>query len=410
MIRNGNWNTSVSTMDAVIDRTKVRIAMASEETVRRNALRKCKSVGNADLNPWYGSLAMLPLISTTNSQRKNDAMSNRSISRSDDSRTETRTVKSDTACLSPTKPTRADLLKRSAHLYTQKRSPSSVVDFERQSSHHPSLSEKISISNHDRSVLQHFSGFDNSHPTLNLSSCFSDDDETINDGSSFAGDDLASFPTSVRVSCSNITMPSDFTGSNETLTLSGSSPSKRAAQRKLATLCSNSRSTSDFIPLLPRRQNSNRDSSLGGRSKPLVPKHIQCFPMDESPMKPSRQTSVRKLFDGSSSSSLLTSLSIDLSPIKPKRQSSDKFSNSISSNFAPCCNSVDSSPQKPERQKSNSSLLNNYSETRLRQPSRRSILRSESNVQPRLPTLTRRTSIMERETKPSTVTRQHSII
>jgi hypothetical protein len=409
MIRSGNLNTNVNSKDAVVDLAKMRMTF-SDATARRNALRKSKSVGNADVHLQYGgSLRMLPLGNST-SRRRNESQLQRSTSRSENSRYETRTVKSDTACLSPTKHLRDDLLDRSSHL-VPKRSPSSTLDFDKPSPQHKSVTEKMVLSGHDRVGLQPFIGFDNSHPTaLNLSSCFSDDDETIDDASTFASDEFGSFPTSIRISESNITMPSDLTESNATLTLSTSSHRKpRASTKTVTSRAAASESMSDFIPLPPTRKTSDRDS-FGEHVKPNVPQQIQCFPMDESPMKPSRQTSIGKLLDGSSSSSLLTSLSIDLSPQKPKRQKSDqKFSSKQS--FMSSGISVDSSPQKPERQKSNSSLLNCYpsigsksnhcdSKFRSSGPSRRKILRSESRLQPLLPTLTRRTSIRERDMEP----------
>lgn len=411
MIRSGNWNTNVNSMDAVVDLAKMRMNF-SDATARRNALRKSKSVGNGEFHMQFGgSLQVLPL-GTSLSRRRNESHPNRSASRSENSRHETRTVKSDTACLSPPKPMRDEILKRSDHP-VPKRSPSSVLDFDKPSSQHLSVAEKMVLSGHDRVGLQPFIGLDNSHPTaLNLSSCFSDDDETIDDGSTFAGDELGSFPTSFRISESNITMPSDLTESNATLTLSASSSHRRtpAKTKTVTSRTAATRTMSDFIPLPPTRKTSDRDSSFSEHIKPHVPQQIQCFPMDESPMKPSRQTSIGKLFDGSSSSSLLTSLSIDLSPQKPKRQKSDQKNNSKPS-FMSSGISVDSSPQKPERQKSNSSLLNSYTsigsksnhfDSRFKSsgPSRRKLLRSESQMQPRLPTLTRRNSIREREKEP----------
>lgn len=326
---------------------------------------------------------------------------------------DTRTVKSDTACLSPTKPTRVASFKH-VGLHAPKRSPSSIFDFDAVPAPERDCSERklgISISCHERSVLQQFQGFDNSSSKLDASGNFSDE-ETI-DTSSFANEDLASIPTSLRFSNSSISVPSDLTGSHPTLEAPFSSPNRQASKMYSVVSASHhpattaaSCSSADFIPLPPRRQCSNRLAPRI-RNSPLVPSQIRCLPMDASPMKPSRQMSVRRLSASKSSSSIMTSSSIDDSPtILPRRQYSRRMFNSDESQYTASCISIDSSPLKPQRQKSVKAFFappefsfvsKNSTEDALRRststPERRMVSRCESILQPRLPTLSRRSSI-----------------
>ena len=96
-------------------------------------------------------------------------------------------------------------------------------------------------------------------------------------------------------------MPSELTVSQSLDTLS---PQSKPEDRRKVTHNMSHMST-DVRPRPPRRKHSDKEFSVASLSKSLVPKQIQCFPMDESPMKPSRQVSVSKLLDGSARRHLL---------------------------------------------------------------------------------------------------------
>jgi hypothetical protein len=403
-------------LKSLVDYTKSRAMLTSDgddtDTTRRLAVGKSKSVGHVDLYSRRGNsrLVMPASLSRIRSDLKQSYKATTCQSKID-----SRTVKSDTALVSPTKPK----LTGTSSTQAPKRSPTSIFDFDAQpAAPQRACSEKKlgihSISSRDRSVLQQFTGFDDSQ-TLNMSGSFAEDD--MIDESSFANYDLSSIPTSFRLSTSNISVPSDLTGSARTLDMLHTSPTRQASKSSktyvLATLgehpgpADKTCNTADVIPLPPRRQNSSR-SSLENLSKPVVPSQINCFPMDTSPNKPSRQTSVRRLtaLQGDRASSFITSLSIDSSPTKPKRQ------NSEGSQLAASYRSTDSSPSKPERKESLRFLFTPTTKTlgptRARSsiegetprnpssvPQKRQISRSESMAQPRLPVLSRRDSITE---------------
>jgi hypothetical protein len=368
------------------------------ETISRNVVQKSKSVGY-DTVPGIWKLRRgterphhintLPLTHESNG-------------------IDTRTVKSDT-CLSPPKYRNVDYMKQSDHGGTSKKSPATVLKFDKQSSLHQSASTKQSLSNHGNSVLEILSAYSSHRANFNLSSCFSDDEES--DGSSFADDDKVLPPITVRLSTSNVSLPSELTSSTSLERLAMfSSPSSKSNERR--TLQHEiSRRTTDFMPRPPRRKSSDRDSSAESRSNHLVPKHIQCFPMDESPTVPSRQKSSKNLID--SSSSILTKLSsVDLSPKKPSRQSSEKSIDFETSFVVQSGQSVDSLPQKPVRQESftntgqqvlsNTSTSGRFPVPKAKgssTPPIRRIVRSESMLQPHLPALSRRTSIITEKTR-----------
>lgn len=427
MIRTDNRNASVDEQESMgpnllTDYTKSRGTLAGEDedTKRRLAVGKSKSVGHINLysHRGNGGIAMPASLARIGFGSDSSKKPTRSHSKMD-----ARTVKSETAYFSPRKPAGGILSAKAVEDDVTKKSPSSIFDFDLQPEPERTGSEKklgISISSHERSVLQLFPGFDNSHQTLSMSGSFSDE-ETID--ASFANDDLASIPTSFRQSTSSISVPSDLTGSTPTLDLPFSSPSRQTSRTyafrspndhpsSVAATCS----TSDIIPLPPRRQNSN-PRSFRHNSDACVPHQIQCFPIDASPMKPSRQTSVKRLFaqQGSSASSSVTSLSINLSPTKPKRQSSsDSLAFDAASHHAFSCMSIDSSPLKPERQKSirfEGSTRNTTTRARSSTsgPKKRTISRSESTAQTRLPALSRRDSISEEFTEDKRSARQASI-
>ena len=357
----------------------------------RNAVRKSKSVGyDAAVGVWVWSEMI----------RGNEEAANRnhSIGFSTDYRyrnngIETRTVKSDT-CLSPTKHRTFDLGKQSEHCHSKK-SPSSVIQRDKQHSLQRAVSDKRSLSNHSNSVLEILSGYSTS-ANFNLSSCFSNDDDS--EGSSFAGDDILSLPTTIRLSVGNASIPSEFTVSQS---LETCSPQSKPEDRSKLTVTHNiSQMSIDVRPRPPRRKQSDKQFTVASLSKSLVPKQIQCFPMDESPTKPSRQLSVSKLQDGSSSSLVTKVSSIDLSPKKPKRYNSEKSFDSESSCNVQSGISIDSSPHQPQRQESIVSLASNaVCDACITKPKNRSntpirkVYRSESQLQPMLPILSRRTGI-----------------
>ena len=356
---------------------------------RRNAVRKSKSVGyDEGLGRWVLS----------EMRRANEEATIQNLAFSADyqnSSIGTRTVKSDT-CLSPKKQRTFDIGKQSDHC-SSKKSPASVVDHDKKYSLQRTASDKRSLSNHSNSVLEILSGYSTAG-NFNLSSCFSNDGDS--DGSSFAEDEILSLPTTIRLSVNSVSVPSELTVSQSLETISPQS--KPEGRNKLSHNLSEM--SIDVRPRPPRRKQSEKELSVASLRKFLVPKQIQCFPMDESPMKPSRQLSVSKLLDSSTSSSLVTKLSsIDLSPIKPKRN------NSVTSfDSEPSCNvqsglSVDSLPQKPQRQESIASMASTTAtEANIKNPKRQSnppirkVYRSESQLQPILPALSRRTGIREK--------------
>ena len=355
------------------------------DSERRNAVRKSKSVG-------YDTALGLRVWSEMSGGNEATIHSPAFSTDYHNSSIESRTVKSDT-CLSPTKQRNVDLIQQSDD-YASKKSPASVIDSDKQFSLHRTFSDKTSLSNHGSSVLEILSGYSNSHrATFNLSSCFSNDDES--DGSSFAEDDILSLPATIRLSNGSVSMPSELTISQSLDTFS---PQSKPEDRRKVTHSMSQMST-DVRPRPPRRKHSDKEFSVASLSKSLVPKQIQCFPMDESPMKPSRQVSVSKLLDGSGSSLFTRVSSIDLSPKKPKRYNSDDSETSF---IAQSGLSVDSLPQKPQRQESMTSLTNTVNESNMvtnvksqSNPPIRKVYRSESRLQPMLPTLSRRTGMRE---------------
>jgi hypothetical protein len=413
MLKSCAWNGTFPLKGAESELPDIEATqLCNDFTECRLAVRKSKSVGY-DTTYRHHDMLRVAFREPETVQNTGMPISYRN------NRIETRTVKSDT-CLSPRKPKRIDLVEQSDHR-DAKKSPASVLEFGKQSSHHRSTSEKKSFSNHGSSVLEILSGYSNSHrsnrATFNLSSCFSNDDES--EGSSFANDDIASFPTTVRISLGSGSMPSDLTASLDALAISASSPIKTEERPPLKHIAS--RLSIDVIPRPPRRKSSDRDFCTGGQttSRPHIPQQIQCFPMDESPLKPSRQRSDRKL--DRSSSSLLTKLSsFDLSPKKPQRHNSHKSSDSEFYNTMQSGVSIDSSPQKPERKTSNKSLahlvhitnvnhsFSNQTKKRSSSPPVRKVVRSESRLRPHLPTLTRRISIMDKDRTLSHLTKSET--
>ena len=374
-----------------------------KENERRNAVRKSKSVGDdTGLLVW----------SESNRRNEETTIGNPALSIDyQNNSIETRTVKSDT-CLSPTKQRNFDLGKESDR-GVSKKSPGSVLGLDKQHPLHRAVADKSSCSNNGSSVLEILSGYHSTHhgrATFNLSSCFSNDDES--EGSSFADDEILSLPTIVRLSVSNASMPSELTISQSLETLSPQN--KPEDRRKLSHNISNM--STDVRPRPPRRKTSKTEYSVSSLSKSLVPQQIQCFPMDESPMKPSRQVSVSRLLDGSGSSLVTKVSSIDLSPKQPKRYNSNKSfdtkdsyivqQSGLSMDSLPQQSglSVDSSPQKPQRQESMESLTNTLYEAAVTKPKKeskppiRKVYRSESQLQPILPALSRRLGIRAKAT------------
>lgn len=362
-----------------------------KDSERRNAVRKSKSVG------YDGALGLWVLSEMSRGNEEATMHSPAFPTDYHNNRIETRTVKSDT-CLSPTKQRTFNVGKQSDHCPSNK-SPASVVDRDKQHSLQRAVSDKRSLSNHSNSVLEILSGY-STNANFNLSSCFSDDGDS--EGSSFADDEILSLPTTIRLSVGSVSMPSEFTTSQSLEALSPQS--KPETRSKL--VHNMSQMSTDVRPRPPRRKHSDKEFSVASLSKSLVPKQIQCFPMDESPMKPSRQLSSSRLLENSASSSLVTKLSsIDLSPKKPERYNSGKSFNSDSSYNVQSALSVDSLPQKPQRQESIASMASSTctvieatiaNPTSQSNPPIRKVYRSESQLQPMLPALSRRTGIREK--------------
>lgn len=273
MIRNDcGWNDSVDdndvarasshTIDSV--RNVATITGAVDNTPRRVTVGKSTSVYNGEFLT-----------------RRCSNGPNKSHSKVD-----SRSVQSDSAFVSPTRPSLIGSSKIKEE-QVQKRSPSSIFDFVAERVPEVDSSEKkpgVSISSHERSVLKQFPGFDHSQRILHMSGVFSEID-TI-DSSSFSDDAPASIFPSPHLSTGITSDPSDLTSYTRTL---DTPPSSRAPKSSITTCQSehyvpvaDTGIASSFIAFPARLPNSTH-GSLESRSNQGVPILVKCPPWTSLP-------------------------------------------------------------------------------------------------------------------------------